>query len=109
MNDKRPYVRYLGWLTLFYVSEFCYILERRFGSVPDPTTLHRNIAGTVMSEWMGHLIRAMPDDFQFMDPVTRPAIFKAFMYGCNPLRVASALQQRRNIIPYCLRYNDGIM
>lgn len=105
-DDKRPLHMFWFLLIAFWVSELVYKIERRWGSAPDPARLHKNIAGTMMVEWMQIFIREMPDDYGFMED--RAIVFKAFMYGCNPRRVAQAIQKNRRVIPYCLHFADGL-
>lgn len=106
MNKTRPLHKFWFLLITFWVSELVYKIERRMGTAPDPAKLHKNIAGDLMVEWMQLLIREMPDTYQFMDD--RAVVFKAFMYGCNPRRVAEALKKNRRVIPYCLHFSDGL-
>ena len=106
MNEKQTGRRYWLMMIAYGISELCYKYERWRGTAPDPVTLRRNIMGTYMSEWMAVFVRQMPDTYQFMDD--RPIVFKAFMYGCNPTRVAEALLAKKRVIPYCLRWRDGI-
>lgn len=108
MRDKHTLRRYCLMVVLYFVSEAVYVLERRFGSAPDPQDIQRNIMGVVMVEWMGMLVREMPDDFEFMDQEIRLKLLKAFMYGCNPIRVAEAIKAKKHVVIYCLRYKDGI-
>lgn len=114
MSDKRPYHHYVGLILAFLFSELVYKIEAGLGAPPYPPEQmpRRNASGIRMAEWLSVVIRELNTDRDqrqhYMLTQEKGVLFKAFIYCCNPVRAAEAIKKGKRIVPYCLRYRDGL-